>query len=283
MGSRMAANLCAAGHELTVFNRTRATAETWAAEHGAAVAGSPAQAAEAAEVLITMVVDGEQVHEALLGDRGAVHGAREGLVCVDMSTIAPSRTRAIGAALAERGIAFLDAPVTGSAPKAADGTLTIMVGGATADLQRVRPLLDAMGSLIVHMGALGQGEMAKVINNAVAAINAAAAGQALLAGAATGLDLDALVRVMGAGSGGSTMLALKAGAMRDHDYTTQFKLAHLLKDVRFCLEECQAAGVPFPFAGQARDLLVAAMGRGHADHDFAALIEALEGLAGRRL
>jgi 3-hydroxyisobutyrate dehydrogenase-like beta-hydroxyacid dehydrogenase len=283
MGSRMAASLRRAGHELTVYNRTRATAEAWAAEHGAGVAATPADAGAAADVVITMVVDGDQVQEILLGPGGVAEGAAPGTLCVDMSTIAPSQTRAIGSALAERGLSLLDAPVTGSAPRAEDGTLTIMVGGDERDFERARPLLDAMGALVLHVGPLGQGEMLKLVNNAVAAANAATLAQALVVAKATGVDLEALVAVMGAGSGGSAMLALKAEPMIQHDYTTLFKLEHMLKDVRLCLEEGQTAGVPFPVAAATREALNAAMGRGHADDDFAAVLEAYEGLAGVRL
>ena len=283
MGSRMAANLRRAGFDLTVWNRTRGTADAWAAEHGATVADTPADAARASDVLITMVVDGDQVATVLLGPDGAVHGAHEGLLCIDMSTIAPSATRAIGAELAAHGVRLVDAPVTGSAPRAEDGTLTIMAGGDSADVERARPLLEAMGEVIVHVGELGQGEMAKLINNAVAAINCAVVGEALLVGRSTGVDLDALTQIMAAGSGASTMLSLKAQPMRAHDYTTLFKLEHMLKDVRLCLEEGQSAGVPFTFAGLARELYSAAMGRGHGDDDFAAVVEVLEGQAGVRL
>jgi 3-hydroxyisobutyrate dehydrogenase-like beta-hydroxyacid dehydrogenase len=280
MGSRQAVHLARAGHELTVYNRTTKTAEDWAAEHGARVAKTPSEAAAAADVVISMVVDGPMV-EALLID--AVEGARNNALFVDMSTIAPAQTRAIGARLAEAGVRFVDAPVTGSAPKAADGTLTIMCGGEAADVEEARPLLECMGQTIVHVGALGHGEMAKLINNSVAAANTALVAQALVVGKATGLDLDALTAVMAAGSGGSTMLDLKAGPMREHDYTTLFKLEHMLKDVRLCLEEAQAAGVPFPGAAAARDQYVAALGRGLGDRDFAAVLEAVEGLAGVRL
>ena len=283
MGSRMAANLRRAGHELAVFNRTRETADAWARDHGAAVAATPAQAAAEAEVVITMVVDGPQVEAVLLGDGGAAGGAAEDTLCVDMSTIAPTETRRIGAALAERGVRFMDAPVTGSSPRAQDGTLTIMAGGEPEDFERARPLFEAMGELIVHVGGLGDGEMIKLINNAVAAVNAATVGEALLVGRRAGLDLDALVRVMAAGSGGSAMLELKAEPMRRHDYATLFKLDHMLKDVRLCLDEAQAAGVPFAFAAQAREILSAGAGRGLGDEDFAALIEVLEGTAGSRL
>ncbi|MEA2155917.1 MAG: 3-hydroxyisobutyrate dehydrogenase [Solirubrobacteraceae bacterium] len=283
MGSRQAANLARAGHELTVYNRTRATADAWVAEHGGTVADSPAAVGAASDVVISMVVDGDQVREVLLGEQGVAQGAAPGVLCVDMSTIAPAQTRAIGAELAERGLSLLDAPVTGSSPKAQDGTLTIMAGGEAADFARAEPLLRVMGELVLHVGALGQGEMVKLINNSVAAANAATVGEALIVGQRTGVDLDALVAVMAKGSGGSAMLALKSAPMRDHDYTTLFKLEHMLKDVRLCLEEGQAAGVPFPGAARARDVLVAAMARGHADDDFAALIEALEAFAATRL
>ena len=283
MGSRMAANLARAGRELTVHNRTRSRAEAFAEEHRATVADTPAEVGARSDVVITMVVDGAQVEEILLGDAGVAHGAAEGTLCVDMSTIAPSDTRRIGAALQERGIGFVDAPVTGSSPRAEDGTLTLMAGGDEPAFTRARPLLEVMGELIVHVGGLGQGQTVKLINNAVAASNASTLAQALIVGKATGVDLEALVRIMAAGSGASTMLTLKAEPMRTHDYSTLFKLEHMLKDVRLCLEEGQAAGVPFPAAAHTREVLTAAMGRGLGDADFAALVEVLEGMAGTRL
>jgi 3-hydroxyisobutyrate dehydrogenase-like beta-hydroxyacid dehydrogenase len=284
MGSRMAANLVRAGFALTVYNRTRATAEAFAGEHGAQLADTPASAAREADIVITMVVDGPQVKSLLLGaESGAAMGARPGTLFIDCSTIGVIATQEIGAALSERGLTLIDAPVTGSSPKALDGTLTFMVGSSDEDFARVRPLLEAMGEVIVHAGPHGQGQMVKLINNAVAAANATVLGEALVVGARAGVDLDALVEVMGAGSGGSAMLALKAGPMRRHDYTTLFKLEHMLKDVRLCLEEGQAAGVGFPAAAHAREILSAAMGRGLGDADFAALIEVLEGAANIRL
>jgi len=283
MGARMAANLEQSGFELTVWNRTRGKAERFAADRGARVAETPAEAAKDATIVITMVVDGAQVRQVLLGDQGAAHGAAAGTLCIDCSTIGPAVTLEIGAALAARDLSLVDAPVTGSSPKAQDGTLTFMVGSTAQEFTRIRPLLDAMGEVIVHAGPQGHGQMVKLINNAVAASNLAVLGQALIVGSRAGVDLDALVEVMGAGAGGSAMLTLKAGPMREHDYTTLFKLEHMLKDVRLCLEAGQALGVPFPSAAHARELLSAAMGRGHGDHDFAAMIEVLEDAAGSRL
>ena len=283
MGSRMAANLAGAGYELTVFNRTAATAEAFAADHGATVAATPAQAAAGAELVFTMVVDGPQVQAVLLGDEGAATAADRGTQFVDCSTIGPAATAAIGETLAARGLALIDAPVTGSSPKAADGTLTFMVGATDEQFAAIEPALRTMGELIVHCGGPGQGQMVKLINNAAAAANAATVAQALIVGKRAQVDLDALVAVMGSGAGGSTMLDLKAGPMRSHDYTTLFKLEHMLKDVRLCLEEGQRLGVPFPSAAFARELLSAGMSMGHADDDFSAILEPLQGLAGTEL
>jgi 3-hydroxyisobutyrate dehydrogenase len=283
MGSRMAAKLAKAGFALTVWTHTPGKAERWAAEHGAIAADTPSEVAARSEIVLSMVVDGDQVASVLLGENGVVEGAAEGLLCVDSSTIAPLETRRIGALLGERGVHLVDAPVTGSAPRAQDATLTIMVGGEPEDYARALPVLQAMGELVTHVGELGQGEMLKLINNALGAANAAALAEALILARATGLDLDAFERVVAAGSGASAQLQLKAWAMRHHDYQTLFKTGHMLKDVRLCLEEAQRAGVPFPAAGHARDLLVATAGRGLADQDYAAMIEAAEGLAAQRL
>jgi 3-hydroxyisobutyrate dehydrogenase-like beta-hydroxyacid dehydrogenase len=277
MGSRQAANLRRAGHDLTVFNRTREKAEQWAAEHGGTVVDGPREVAEHSDVVITMLVNGAQVQDAV--DQ-ALEGAREGALFVDMSTIAPSDARRIGAALKERGHGFVDAPVTGSAPRAEDGTLTIMCGASDEDLERARPLFEAMGEKIVHAGEIGQGQAVKVISNSVSATNCAVLAQALVAGRHAGVDLDALLEVMGTGSANSTMLQLKGRPMLEHDFSPLFKLEHMLKDVRLCLDETRANGTGFPFAALAGELYAMGVGRGLGEQDFAAVIEVIEGMAG---
>ncbi len=283
MGSRMAANLARAGFQLSVWTHTPGKAERWASAHGASAFATPAEVAEHSDIVLSMVVDGEQVASVLLGEQGVIRAARAGLLCMDMSTIGPVDARRVAAALAKRRVAMLDAPVTGSSPRAEEGSLTIMVGGEPEDFARARPVLEPMGRLIVHVGGLGQGQMLKLINNSLGAANAAAVAEALLLARATGIDLDALVEVASAGSGASAQLTLKSGPMREHDYATLFKTAHMLKDVRLCLQEAESAGVPFPTAAHARDMLAATISRGHAEHDYAAMIEAAEGFAGRRL
>lgn len=283
MGSRMAATLRRAGFEVSVWNRTRSRARAWAAEHGGTVVDTPAQLAERCDVVISIVVDGAQVEQVLLGEDGVAEDARDGLVCIDMSTIAPREARTIAGRLAERGVAFLDAPVTGSAPKAADGTLTIMVGGDAADVARARPVLDAMSETVVHVGPVGHGQTVKVLSNALAAANVTALAQALLVGKAAGVDLERMAEVLPRSAGGSRMVDLKAAPMLAGDFTPLFKLEHLLKDVGLALETGHELGAPFPAAATAGELLSAAVGRGLGEQDFAAVVEVLEGLAGIRL
>jgi 3-hydroxyisobutyrate dehydrogenase-like beta-hydroxyacid dehydrogenase len=277
MGSRMAANLARAGHSVSAWTRTDGKAKAWATEHGGAAAGTPREAAAGADVVISMVVDGEQV---LALAREVAQDPGDGRLFVDMSTIGPQAARDAAGLLAEAGWAFMDAPVTGSSPKAQDGTLTIMTGGSTADHERALPLFEAMGSLVVHAGGVGQAQMVKLINNATAAANTLAVAQALVTGRATGVDLDALVQVMSAGSGASAMLDLKARPMREHDYSTLFKLEHMLKDVRLCLGESAAAGVDFGAADAARAALEEADARGHGEDDFVALLDSVERASG---
>ena len=273
MGSRMAANLCRAGFEVHAWNRTRARAEELAADHGAVVADTPAQAAAAAGIAITMVVDSPEVEEVLFGSDGAAEGLRDGGVAIDMSTIAPSASRAIADRLRDQGTSFLDAPVTGSKPKAEDGTLTIMVGGDAAEFERAKPLFEAMGKLVLHVGPQGHGSMVKLINNTVAAVNTAAVAEGIAAGRRADLDLDKLIEVIAAGSGASAMLDLKAQPIIQRDYEPLFKLGHMLKDVRHCLAEAENLGVPMRVAAATETLYAEADDAGHYDDDFAAVAE----------
>ena len=273
MGSRMAANLCRAGFEVHAWNRTRARAEELAAAHGAIAAETPAQAAAAAGTAITMVVDSPEVEAVLFGPDGAADGLEDGGLAIDMSTIAPSASRAVAERLGGRGIAFLDAPVTGSKPKAEDGTLTIMVGGEAADFGRARPLFEAMGKLVLHVGPQGHGSMVKLVNNTIAAVNTAAVAEGIAVGRAAGLDLDKLLEVIAAGSGASAMLDLKARPIIERNYEPLFKLGHMLKDVRHCLAEARALGTEMRVAAAAETLYADADEAGHYDDDFAAVAE----------
>jgi 3-hydroxyisobutyrate dehydrogenase len=276
MGSRMAANVARAGFDLTVWNRTASKAEAVAEATGARLASTPAEAADGADATITMVVDSPEVQAVLFGDGGAAEAMAAGALAIDMSTIAPSAAREFAERLRERGIGFLDAPVSGSSPRAEDGTLTIMVGGAGEDFERARPLLESMGELIVHVGPQGHGSLVKLLNNTLAAVNAAALAEALTVARHAEVDLDALVRVTAASSGNSTMLGLKAKPMIEHDFEPLFRLDHMLKDVRHCLATAAELGAQAPVGEAAKRLYEAASSRGLGDDDFAAVVQAVE-------
>jgi 3-hydroxyisobutyrate dehydrogenase-like beta-hydroxyacid dehydrogenase len=280
MGSRMAANLVRAGFEVTVWNRTEQTARDWSQEFGGRVAASPAELADGADLVFTMVVDGPQVRSVLLGERGVAEGARDGLLCVDCSTTGQAAALEIGGELRARGMRLLDAPVTGSLPGARDGTLLIMIGGGAADVEEARAAFEAMGETILHVGPLGAGQAIKVIANSVAVANAATVAEGLIAGKAAGVDLDALVAVLEGGAAGSRMLTLKQEPMRTHDFTPLFRLAHMIKDVELCLA---SATVPFESAERALADMRVAAAEGHGDDDFAALVRAVEERCGLRL
>ena len=277
MGRPMAANLVRAGFEVTVWNRTPERAEQFVEEFGGAgarMATTPGGAAAGSQLVVTMVPDAPQVEEVLFGPGGAAQGLSVIDLAVDMSTITPSASRGIAERLrSERGTGFLDAPVTGSRPKAEDGTLTIMVGGDAADFERAQPAFDAMGELIVHVGPQGHGSMVKLINNTLAAVNAGALAEALVLADRAGIDVDALLHVVSAGSGDSAMLRLKARPMLERDLEPLFKLAHMLKDVRHCVEEARALGLEIPLAERASELYAEADARGLGNADFAGIIE----------
>ncbi len=279
MGRPMAANLARAGHELTVWNRTAAKAESFAEEHGAAAAPTPADAARGAEALVTMVVDVPEVESVLFGERGAAEALEGGALAIDMSTIAPRASRAIGERLAQQGVEFLDAPVTGSRPRAEDGTLTIMIGGTEQTFERGRPLFEAMGERVVRIGESGHGSMAKVVANTVTAINAAALAEALTMARAAELDLDAWLEVARPGSSGSTMMELKARPMIEGDFEPLFKLEQMLKDVRHCLDEARSLGIELRLAEIAEKLYAEAADAGHGGEDFAAVVTVAEAAA----
>jgi 3-hydroxyisobutyrate dehydrogenase len=231
--------------------------------------------------VITMVTGTADVEQVLLGDEGAAAGLERGGLCIDMSTIAVDGTRAIAERLGGRGIDFLEAPVTGSLPGAESGTLTIMVGGPEAALERARPLFEAMGKLIVHVGAHGQGMTVKLINNTLAAANAAVLGEMLVLARRAGVDTDKLREVLASGSGNSAMLEVKAGPMLEHDFgNAWFRLEHMLKDVRYCLEEAARLGVEAEVARTTESLYTAADGDGRGGDDFSAIVTVAEAAAG---
>ena len=206
MGRGMAANLIKAGFALTVWNRTRERAETLAAA-GAAIAGSPAELAARVDIIITCVSDTPDVQEVILGQQGVIHGVRPGSLVIDMSTISPAVTRDLAAALAEKGVDMLDAPVSGGSEGAAKGTLSIMVGGQAEALQRALPVLQAMGQRITHVGPNGAGQTVKLVNQVIVVGNCLAMAEGLMLAQAGGVDVPKALEAVSAGAAGSWMLS----------------------------------------------------------------------------
>jgi 3-hydroxyisobutyrate dehydrogenase-like beta-hydroxyacid dehydrogenase len=274
MGGPMARNLREAGFELSVYTRTREKAERFAAEHGASAAATPAEAADGADAFITMVPDSPEVEQVLFGSGGAAAALAGEALVVDMSTIAPSASRSIGDRLAQD---FVEAPVSGSEPKAEDGTLTIFAGAEPAAFERALPLFEAMGERIVHVGPLGHGQMAKLITNTMGAVNAAVLAEAVRTAKAAGIDPDAFLEVAAGSAGASAMLNLKGRPMFEESFEPPlFKLEHMLKDVRHMLDEARKLGIELRLPALAEGLYARAADTGHGEQDFAAVYTAVD-------
>jgi len=271
MGAPMAANLARAGFELAVWTRTGGKAGDFARDHdGVRAAESPAEAAAGAEALVTMLPDAPEVESVL-----SAAEPPQGALVIDMSTVAPSAARALAERLAEGGVAFLEAPVSGSRPRAEDGTLTIMAGGEREAFERALPLFEAMGERIVHVGPQGHGQLAKLLTNTMGAVHALALAESVVAVREAGLDPDAFLEVASGSAGNSAVLALKGRPMFDSDFTPLFKLEHMLKDVRHCLDEARALGVELRLGALAEGYFARAAADGHGEEDFAAVITAV--------
>jgi 3-hydroxyisobutyrate dehydrogenase len=275
MGAPMAANLVRAGLDVAVYTRTREKAERFAAEHdGARAASTPGDAAQDADAFISIVPDAPQVEEVLFGESGAAGALSDQALVVDMSTISPSASRAIAERLAPRP--YVEAPVSGSKPKAEDGTLTIMAGGSPEDFDKARPLFDVLGERIVYVGPVGHGQMAKLLTNTMGAVNAAALAECVRVAKAAGLDRDAFLEVASGSAGASAMLNLKGPPMFEERFEPAlFKLEHMLKDVRHCLDEARTLGLELELGALAERLYTRADDAGLGEQDFAAVYAAL--------
>jgi len=270
MGAPMAGHLLAAGHDVTVHNRTREREEPLA-EAGAARAASPAEAAANAEAVLVCVSDTPDLEHVLLGPGGVAEGLASGGVVVDCSTISPSATAAIAAKLAERGIGMVDAPVSGGSEGAQKGTLTIFCGGRDEDVARARPILEAIGSRITHLGPSGAGQVAKAVNQVMIAGTYASVGEGIALAQAAGLPLPELVEALSGGAAASWVLTNRSGNMISDTYPLGFKLALHRKDLGIALDEARRAGVPMDVAALVAAQEEALMHRGHGDEDVSAV------------
>jgi 3-hydroxyisobutyrate dehydrogenase-like beta-hydroxyacid dehydrogenase len=273
MGAPMAMRLLQAGHELTVWNRTPDRARPLAAG-GATVAGSPAEAGAGAAFAITMVATPEALKDVVLGEHGLVRALGPGQVYIDMSTVGPHTVRSIAARFPE-GVAVVDAPVRGSVSQAAEGRLEIFVGASDENFERVRPILESLGS-VAHVGALGAGAAMKLVANLALGASIAAVGEALALGEALGLGRVPLLNVL-EGSQLSPAVRAKRANIESGHYPPNFKLRHAAKDLRLVIEAAATVDRDLKVSAAARAWLDAAVERGAADLDYSAVVATIVG------
>ncbi|MEO1986307.1 MAG: 2-hydroxy-3-oxopropionate reductase [Martelella sp.] len=278
MGRPMAANLMDAGHELFI-NRVKPVSQ-FLVEKGATACDTPKAVAEAAEIVITIVSDTPDVEAVLFGENGAVHGLSEGKMVIDMSTISPVATRGFAEKLAAIGCAYLDAPVSGGDIGAKNATLTIMVGGSDEDFARGKPLFEAMGKTITHIGPVGDGQTAKLANQIVVGLTVEAVSEALLFAKKAGADPAKVREALMGGFAGSPILKIHGERMLNRTFDPGFSMRLQRKDMALVVNAAREIGLALPNAASTEQLMNAAIARGDGELDNSALIRTLEAMAG---
>ena len=280
MGRPMVRHLMAAGHALTVYNLSPGPVRELVAE-GAGGAGSAGEAAAAADVVITMVPDSPDVEQAVLGEVGVLSTARPGTLLIDMSSVRPDTATAVAAAAAERGVQFLDAPVSGGEAGAVEASLSIMVGGAAEDFERALPILSALGSTVVHVGPVGAGQTVKAANQLIVAGTIELVSEAIVLLEAHGVDMEPAITVLAGGLAGNRILDRKAASMLARSFAPGFRIDLHHKDLGIVLAAARDKGVAIPVTALVAQLLVSlrSLGRGSLDHS--ALLTLIEDLSGR--
>jgi 2-hydroxy-3-oxopropionate reductase len=279
MGKPMSRNLLKAGHELVAYDVVPAGVDELVAA-GAARGSSAKDVADRSDIVITMVPDGPQVEEAILGPNGVLDGARGGSIVVDMSSISPLVSQKVGAACEQRGVEFLDAPVSGGEPKAVDGTLAIMVGGKPEIFEKVKPVLEKMGSSVTLTGPVGAGNVTKLANQIMVACNIAAMGEALVLATRAGLDPEVVFNAVKGGLAGSTVLNAKAPMVIARNFNPGFRIRLHQKDLRNALLAAEAMKVSLPFTSLVQQMLMALINEGKGDLDHAGIVTFIEHMAG---
>ena len=279
MGKPMARNLLKAGYRLVVFDVAPGpVAELTAA--GAEAGVSAGHTASRAEMVVTMLPDGPEVETAVLGPGGVLEGALPGCLIVDMSSISPTVSQKVAAACAEKGVEFLDAPVSGGEPKAVDATLAIMVGGKPEVFEKALPVLRKMGSSVTLTGPVGAGNVTKLANQIMVACNIAAMGEALVLATRAGLDPEVVFNAVKGGLAGSTVLNAKAPMVIARNFKPGFRIRLHQKDLRNALLAAESMKVSLPFTSLVQQMLMALMNEGKGDLDHSAIVTFIEGMAG---
>jgi len=283
MGRGMVKNLVEKGHSVAVWNRTAERAEALSKETRVSIAKSPRALAEGREFVLICVSDTPDVEEVLFGDESVAASVHPGALVVDLSTISPSAARRFGAKLAEQNVGFLDAPVSGGSEGAAKGTLSIMAGGSVGDFARARPVLEAIGTRITHIGPTGSGQMTKLMNQVLVVVNMLAVGEALVLGRAANLDLRKAVAAVEAGAAGSWMLSQRGTQAIDGYWKPGFTIDLQQKDLRLVLESAKELGVPMLATSLVHQLYNRLQRQGKGGLGNHALVQALEEMAGVKL
>jgi 3-hydroxyisobutyrate dehydrogenase len=279
MGGGMVRNLLAKGHAVAVWNRSPGRLAPLV-EAGATAAAGPADLAAGCPIVMVCVSDTPDVEQVVLGPGGLLDGLAPGSLVVDHSTISPRATRALADAVAAKGAHWLDAPVSGGSEGAARGTLSIMVGGDPADLERARPYLEAYGTAVTHVGPTGAGQMAKLVNQILVVVTQQGVGEALLLAQAGGLDLGRTIDAVKGGAAGSWMLANRGPQMARRDWRPGFTIDLQQKDLRLVLEAADELGVPLPGTALVFQFYRALQQQGLGAEGNHALVKALEQIAG---
>ncbi len=272
IGSGMARNLLNAGYSLTVYNRNRTRSEPFA-DAGAEIAASPAEAVEGADIIISAVADDAASRAVFMGEKGALDAAKPDALVIETSTLTVTWIRELARLAAARGLQLLDAPVTGSRLQSAAGQLLFLVGGTTEDLERARPVLSVMSRDIIHIGPSGAGATIKLINNFMAAVQAASLGEATAFARAAGLDPEKVVQVLTTGAPASPIVKTMIERAMTPDDPPHFRLELMLKDIGYAVEEGALAGVTLRTAEAAREVYRLAVEAGLGDRDMSAVVE----------
>ena len=279
MGAAMAANLARAGFEVTVWNRTPGRGAELDGT-GIGRGASPRDVAAAADVLVICVSDTPDVESVLFGADGVAAGARPGSLVIDCSTIAPGATRTFAERLAQTGVRLVDAPVSGGSEGAQNATLTIFVGGESPDVERARPILEALGKTITHVGPIGSGQAVKAVNQVILAGAYLGVAEGIVLAMKAGLDVEQVVGALGGGAAQSWVLANRSGRMIANDYPLGFKVALHRKDLRIALDLARELGAELPVASLAATLEDDLIQHDHADDDMSAVARAIREKAG---
>jgi 2-hydroxy-3-oxopropionate reductase len=278
MGKPMAKNLLKAGHTLVVYDIVDAPVKELVAA-GATAGSSPGDVAARNELIITMLPNSPHVKKAVLGEGGVIEGARPGSILVDMSSIAPLASREVAAELAKKGIEMLDAPVSGGEPKAIDGTLAIMVGGKEAVFEKVKDVLLKMGASAVLCGDIGAGNVTKLANQIIVALNIAAMSEALVLATKAGVDPERVFNAIKGGLAGSTVLNAKAPMVLEGNYKPGFRIELHIKDLQNALDTAHETGTPIPLTSQIMEIMQALKVDGKQSDDHGGVIQFYEKLA----